>query len=132
MNEPIDVLSEHKIKDSITADLDAIMSHPYIKSFMDGQQTKYTRAKERDELAFQLLYSKCQLYAKGWIQSNANKTAELWIKSEQLDREMEEAKMLFRMLNNLSNKMINALKNYITEDNLKHLRELETEIRKHL
>lgn len=124
-----DPLYEHRIAKTLKRDFENVMSSEYINQFHQRNEYKSAKTKKADEDLVNYLLGKLKQYSHGWIQCNANKTAELWNKSRALDDQLESLRKEANLLNDLINQMIVIVKDKLPYETLKSLRELEIKYR---
>lgn len=129
-NEIKGIFSEHMINETIRKDYEKIINSEDIKQFLKRNEYKSAKTKEADEKLVNRLLFKLNQYRQGWTKANMLKTAELWNKSQMLDKQREDLIEDARSLNASVNDVIVIFKEKLPESALKSLRELEIKMRK--
>lgn len=121
----VDIFSEHRISETIKKDLERTLNSSQMSAFKSGLDFKSTKTRQTDESLIDLLVGKLQLYAKGWIECNANKTSALWDKSLLLDNQISDFKKELNDINTQINSLIVSIKGNLNNEQLEILRNLE-------
>lgn len=86
-----EIFGDHMIAKTIKLDLQKVKTSPEMTAFQNGLKYKGEFTKEKDLQLVNLLLSKLEQYAQGWISANAMRTGELYRKSQILDEQIEIA-----------------------------------------
>lgn len=122
----------HQIASSIKSDLESVMKHPYVTDFMNGLEYKSKKQSDKDRLLISYLFSKCKMYADGWVKANALQTANLAQNAEFIQELQDQIVPVYREMNNVVNRVIVMIKDKIPKEDLDELRKMEIEIQKKL
>ena len=129
-NEIKEIFSEHMINETLKKDYEKVINSEGIKQFIKRNEYKSAKTKEADEKLVNSLLFKLNQYRQGWTKANMLKTAELWNKSQMLDKQREALIQDAESINGKVNDMIVQIKDKVPESALKSLRELEIKMRK--
>ena len=133
-NNELEGFAPHQIAKSINDDLTAVANSPEVKSFLEGLEYKSPKTKEKDLALYNLLRTRLEIYAHGWISANTLATAELYLKNKELDNMEQNIKIMVRGVNDELNRAIVTLKDKgaIDPETLANLRTLEINLKTRL
>jgi hypothetical protein len=133
-NKELEGFAPHQIAKSINDDLTAVANSPEVKSFLEGLEYKSPKTKEKDLAVYNLLRTRLEIYARGWLSANTLATAELYRKNEELDNMEQNIKTMVRGINDELNRAIVTLKDKgaIDPETLADLRTLEINLKTRL
>jgi hypothetical protein len=133
-NNELEGFAPHQIAKSISDDLTAVANSPEVKSFLDGLEYKSPKTKEKDLALYNLLRTRLEIYARGWLSANTLATAELYRKNMELDNMEQNIKTMVRGVNDELNRAIVTLKDKgaIDPETLADLRTLEINLKTRL